>query len=310
MSSLSDAQSDASLTSDTPVTIDKSPIRFFNPAEIGGCLDQVEKWLKRNRKYQVFIQNGVVVLNNGKVAVESVAAVTFQPGVPGAVVDPTVRTIKNPCPPTVERVKLFDANVTKGTPGFGGTKFSAISESDVDSSRFVVNPYTISEEDGKLFACIIKIVGDETLAEELTEQSGGSGRELIRLLHLEAGKATPQDRTLVVGKLQKFIVTPYPGDLTLDGFNKWYTEYDMAARTAPRRMPRRRRTRAISPRPRPCLDPSTSTSKGRSRRRRRATATRSLRLTSTRATPSIATSSSSPTCLAPSLRSGPSSTRP
>ena len=140
MSSLSDPKSDASLDSDTPIKPDGTPIRFNNPAEIPGCLDQLTKYFTRTQRHQPFLTKGVVLLNNGKTAIDSVKSVTFlvEPSA-GGVVDPAKYTLADPCPPTEKRIKQFDANVGLGTPGYASTAFAPVDPSKIDMSNFVVN---------------------------------------------------------------------------------------------------------------------------------------------------------------------------
>ena len=90
-----------------PVDIDGNRISFKgNPAYVAGALFEASQYYERTGFYESLIKDGAVSLSNGKFALDSVKCVSL---VSGAVDDPLPYGFSNPCPPTTERITIYDA---------------------------------------------------------------------------------------------------------------------------------------------------------------------------------------------------------
>ena len=95
----------------TPFNIDGEPIIYDgNPAHVEGILHELSEWTARTGHYVTLLENNAVLLANGKMAVDSVAAVLF---VSGEKDDGGSYNFHAPCPATSERIKKFDAEAAR-----------------------------------------------------------------------------------------------------------------------------------------------------------------------------------------------------
>ena len=89
-----------------PTDIDSNPIEWEgNPAQIDGIMYEVELWQQRTGHFETLLKDGGVLLPNGKLALDSLSAVSFASG---DVTDPITYSLTKPCPPTPGRIKNFD----------------------------------------------------------------------------------------------------------------------------------------------------------------------------------------------------------
>ena len=95
----------------TPFNIDGEPITYDgNPAHVEGILYELSEWTARTGHYVTLLENNAVLLANGKMAVDSIAAVLF---VSGEKDDGGSYSFHAPCPATSERIKKFDAEAAR-----------------------------------------------------------------------------------------------------------------------------------------------------------------------------------------------------
>ena len=212
-----------------PVDIDKNPIILDgNPAHIEGIMFEVGKFYRRKGKFQQLLKNHAVLLSNGKLAVDSVIAVSF---VSGLVKDPEPYTFDYPCPPTTGRIQLYDdAATVAATPKF---KAPAGPLPDHISTQFVVSAATVEAEDAKLFQSLIQIIEDSDWASELEEMCGGSGLMLRDAILDRASKVKPKDRALVTSLRDQHAGRGVTGEMTLKTFNAYYKEFNRLERFVP-----------------------------------------------------------------------------
>ena len=115
----------SSLLKHTPVDIDKNPIIYDgNPAHVLGVLHEVNMYWTRTGLFQSMLKTGCAPLSNGKEAIDSLAAVPF---VTGSIAYGVEHGFDDPCPPTPQRVELYDKYVTRVVSEGGAppTKFLA-----------------------------------------------------------------------------------------------------------------------------------------------------------------------------------------
>ena len=87
----------------TPFNIDGEPITYDgNPAHVEGILHELSEWTARTGHYVTLLENNAVLLANGKMAVDSIAAVLF---VSGEKNDGGSYSFHAPCPATSARIK-------------------------------------------------------------------------------------------------------------------------------------------------------------------------------------------------------------
>ena len=83
-----------------PTDEDEHPFHWDgNNAHISGYLHEAGKFYTRNGLFEALFSHHAVVLNNGKLAIDSVEAIPF---ITGTQSDP--RSFADPCPPTAKRV--------------------------------------------------------------------------------------------------------------------------------------------------------------------------------------------------------------
>lgn len=100
-----DASEDATVNTEDPYipTIPNGTKIIFdgNPATIDGVLHSISEHYESNNIFQPFLKHNMVVLSNGRLAVDSISAVSF---LSTTVSD--IRTLKDPCPPTPQRMSI------------------------------------------------------------------------------------------------------------------------------------------------------------------------------------------------------------
>ena len=103
-----------------PLDIDNNPIRYDgNPAHILGCLHEYNMWVQRTGNFKSLLEDGAVLLSNGKLAVDNLNAVLLVTGVNK---DPDGGySFEKPCPGTEARIACTSRLCN------GGTRCSAAS---------------------------------------------------------------------------------------------------------------------------------------------------------------------------------------
>ena len=123
-----------------------------NDAAIEGKLYDYGKWSVRTGYFQPYFRNRAVLLSNGCLAVDHVAAVTFINGIAD---DP--RDFNDPAPPTLKRVVEYNTRIAReradaAALGLGGTvappaaMLTAVPAGDIA----LVNTMMIDKEDSTL----------------------------------------------------------------------------------------------------------------------------------------------------------------
>ena len=167
------------------------------------------------------IEDGAVPLSNGRLAIDHPSAIQFTSG---RVVDATSYDFYNPCPPTSQRIAIYDAARTSA----GKATFVVQKAPDDIARDFQVAKYTVSKEDRDFHTSLLCIVGNGQLKNSFTLKSGGSGRALIPLLCAYEKKSTPTDRALVKTELVNFEKAGLQGELNLESLNLHYDDYEIS----------------------------------------------------------------------------------
>ena len=170
-----------------PVDTDKEPIVCEdNDAYILGTLHEVGRYYARVGLFQPHFAHRAVVLSNGKMAIDSVSAVSFTTGVFS---DP--RSFDDPCPPTVQRLANYNSRLTAaGRPAV--TPAATIPAALADT--YVINKWKVDQEDATLMRSLGHVFSGLDGYEDLTDAASGSGTELIRLLRARGNAASPEDQ--------------------------------------------------------------------------------------------------------------------
>ena len=224
------AQTDKSV----PVDIDKTPITLErNPAFVEGTLFEIERWAVRTEQFQSIIHDNVVILPNGKIAVDHPDSAMF---VSGKIVDTNAYSFKDPCPDTVSRLR--DYNDEQEALGQAKTPSQKSIPTDI-TGEYIVNKYLIKQELSRFATAIANTIVDREWAEELLEKSGNDGRHLIALLVAYGATATPKDHTLVRAAYDAHVKRGISGAITLETFNMGAgKDVTVGARGAGSRCPR------------------------------------------------------------------------
>ena len=162
---------------------------------VEGILHELSEWTARTGHYVTLLENNAVLLANGKMAVNSVAAVLF---VSGEKDDGGKYNFHTPCPATSERIKKFDAEAARTS----SATFTAPSKMpDEHAGSFIPSKFQVQAEDLRFLNSLSQIIADSDLRSDLIKRSGRSGRAFLTEFRKEGAKATAGDKTLVVTNL-------------------------------------------------------------------------------------------------------------
>ena len=142
----------------TPFNIDGEPITYDgNPAHVEGILHELSEWTARTGHYMTLLENNAVLLPNGKMAVDSIAAVLF---VSGEKDDGGKYSFHTPCPATSERIKKFDAEAVRTS----SATFTAPSKMpDEHAGSFIPSKFQVQAEDLRFLNSLSQIIADSDL---------------------------------------------------------------------------------------------------------------------------------------------------
>ena len=212
----------------TPFNIDGEPITYDgNPAHVEGILHELSEWTARTGHYVTLLENNAVLLANGKMAVDSVAAVLF---VSGEKDDGGTYSFHAPCPATSERIKKFDAEAARTS----SATFTAPSKMpDEHAGSFIPSKFQVQAEDLRFLNSLSQIIADSDLRSDLIKRSGRSGRAFLTEFRKEGAKATAGDKTLVVTNLESYALSGHVGALTLTSFNSFLKNFYKLQRATP-----------------------------------------------------------------------------
>ena len=212
----------------TPFNIDGEPIIYDgNPAHVEGILHELSEWTARTGHYVTLLENNAVLLPNGKMAVDSIAAVLF---VSGEKDDGGKYNFHTPCPATSERIKKFDAEAARTS----SATFTAPSKMpDEHAGSFIPSKFQVQAEDLRFLNSLSQIIADSDLRSDLIKRSGRSGRAFLTEFRKEGAKATAGDKTLVVTNLESYALSGHVGALTLTSFNSFLKNFYKLQRATP-----------------------------------------------------------------------------
>ena len=212
----------------TPFNIDGEPITYDgNPAHVEGILHELSEWTARTGHYVTLLENNAVLLANGKMAVDSVAAVLF---VSGEKDDGGSYSFHAPCPATSERIKKYDAEAARTS----SATFTAPSKMpDEHVGSFIPSKFQVQAEDLRFLNSLSLIIPDSDLRSDLLKRSVRSGRAFLTEFKKEGAKATAGDKALVVTNLESYALSGHVGALTLTSFNSFLKNFYKLQRATP-----------------------------------------------------------------------------
>ena len=155
-----------------PVNHDNSHIHWDeNDASIDGALYQFGLWVERTGTYALLLEHGAVSFK-GKIYLDNEKAHIFIMEILGNK-NPIVHSITNPCPPTPERVTVYEAaaaQFAKDKPSEPAWKAinDAYAIPESDNRTYIVNPYEVKKARSHLLDSLNCIFGKADWAEELT----------------------------------------------------------------------------------------------------------------------------------------------
>ena len=211
--------------------IDGDPIILDdNPAHIDGALYEFGQWSQRTGHYIPLFENRGVLLNNGKLALESPNAALFANG---TVKDPTPYSFERPFPPITNRINDFNFDaLLHGTDEF--KKFSVETLSPGFSDLFAINKYTVSQNGRDLMNSLLAMFTSSSTTQTYLSACAGSGfASLDQMRKDAASKVTPQDRVLIKNQFTDFVKAGMKGELSLSNFNEHYKQLRRRLRVLP-----------------------------------------------------------------------------
>ena len=214
-----------------PTDIDGIPIKWDgNPAYLDGALYEASEFYKRTGLFEALIADGAVALSNGKLAVDSLQAISL---VSGVVTSPITHDFFNPCPPTPARIIAFDAAATAASsPKYAASAPSGGIPAEI-SSTFITARYTVIKEDRAFYASLSSIVHDADILSTFCAQSKSSGRALVPIMIAYAASANPTEKALVTTELTNFVYKGLTGEINIETFNLHLKEYNIIVRRKP-----------------------------------------------------------------------------
>ena len=212
-----------------PTDTDGIPIKWDgNPAYLEGALYEASEFYKRTGLFEALIADGAVALSNGKLAVDSLQAISL---VSGVVTSPITHDFFNPCPPTPERIIAFDAAATAASsPKYAAPSGGIPAEI---SSTFITARYTVIKEDRAFYASLSSIVHDADILSTFCIKSNSSGRTLIPIMLAYAASANATEKALVTTELTNFVYKGLTGEINIETFNNHLKEYNIIVRRKP-----------------------------------------------------------------------------
>ena len=208
-----------------PVSTDKARLEWDgNDATILGLLHETGRYYRRKGLFQPLLQDRAVALSNGRLAVEHPSAVLFLTNV-----ITENRSFDDPCPPTVDRLREHNDEVSLGTrAGSAQTELDKVP--DDHKSTIIVAKHSVEKEDSNLLHSLSYVFGSAEPSEALLEDADGSGLDLLRLLRERGKAASPRDKALVTTKFSSIVRDGVRGELTLGSFSAFIKAYKSAKR--------------------------------------------------------------------------------
>ena len=196
-----------------------------NPAALEGVLHELSMYFQREGYFQELIEDYAVLLPNGKLAVSDIDSVYF---VTGRIVDPTPRSLNQPCPDTPRRLLQYNAARTAAGES---THTSTTTLPAGTADTVIVQKRVVQAEDAKYASVVISMMEDRDHATELMGQCGRSGRRLVELLKAWAtASVKPKDFALTQAEFNRKAAASMVGAPTLASFNTWYRNLTAARR--------------------------------------------------------------------------------
>ena len=214
----------------TPEYVDGEPITWLgNPALLEGALFEVGEYFTRNHTFQPLFEHRAALLPSGKVALTSAASIPFI----NKTISGVVHTFANPCPDAPDRVQAYNDSIGQpGGPPANAPVHSSPNLTQTILSSFVVSPYAVDAELGKLHSALACIIKDAHVANRLTAQSAGNGLDLLRFMRQYATTADNTDRALVMSQYEASASATLH-ELTENSLRAWIKAYMRAKRHVP-----------------------------------------------------------------------------
>ena len=208
-----------------PVTTDKTALIWDgNDATIKGLLYECGQYYKRKGLFQPLIKHRTVSLSNGKLALEDPNTVYFTTSMAN---DP--RDFENPCPPSIRRITMHNAEVRAGTrPGSLLTVIKELPAQFKDTA--IIAKHLVEKEDASLLHSLSYVFGNAETSEDDLDAANGSGLSYLQILRDRGDAATPRDTALVTSVFTKIILDGVSGELSHIKFANFLKTYKAARR--------------------------------------------------------------------------------
>ena len=165
-----------------------------NPASLAGIMFEINKWVNRTGNYKVLFENRAVPLSNGALAIDQPDSIQFiEKLLPNA----AEYSFYKPCPPTVQRLALYNMKALAATPRFATATPTNTPVPKEQSRAYIASGHKIDEQLRKLMGSMAHVFQDRDAASAMIDLCDGDGFKFLEHWRAEGAKAKPSDLALV-----------------------------------------------------------------------------------------------------------------
>ena len=169
-------------------------------------------------------------LSNGALAIDQTDSIQFiEKLLPHAV----QYNFFKPCPPTVQRIALYNMKALAASPRFSTTTPTNTPVPKEQSRAYIASGHKIEEQLRKLMCSMAHVFNDRDAASAIIDQCDGDGFKFLELWRAEGAKAKPSDLALVTTLRDAAYSRGIPGELTYASLNETLKDFLKVERTCP-----------------------------------------------------------------------------
>ena len=203
-----------------------------NPASLAGIMFEINKWVNRTGNYKVLFENRAVPLSNGALAIDQPNSIKFiEKLLPNA----AEYSFYKPCPPTVQRLALYNMKALAATPRFATATPTNTPVPKEQSRAYIASGHKIDEQLRKLMGSMAHVFQDRDAASAMIDLCDGDGFKFLEHWRAEGAKAKPSDLALVTTLRDAAYSRGIPGELTYSSLNQSLKDFLKIERTPRRR---------------------------------------------------------------------------
>ena len=191
---------------------------------------EINKWVQRTGNYKVLFENRAVPLSNGALAIDQPDSIQFiEKLLPNA----AEYSFYKPCPPTVQRLALYNMKALAATPRFATATPTNTPVPKEQSRAYIASGHKIDEQLRKLMGSMAHVFQDRDAASAMIDLCDGDGFKFLEHWRAEGAKAKPSDLALVTTLRDAAYSRGIPGELTYSSLNLSLKDFLKIERTCP-----------------------------------------------------------------------------